>query len=100
MALSLRGLATFDVAVSVLIGLGTVSLVSLAITSPRLVSFIPIQKPVFALDSRQEPYEGILHVRVCAGGWEQSQSLPRSPYRFYLRLLFASRGRGRITRAL
>src|SRR5690349_9604857 len=31
----------------------------------------------FALDSRQEPYEVILHVRICAGGRRQRRSLPR-----------------------
>ena len=29
-------------------------------------------------DSKQEPYEGILHVRICAGGRRQRRSLPRS----------------------
>ena len=33
-----------------------------------------------ALDSRQEPYEVILHVRVCAGGGPQGPSLPRQPF--------------------
>ena len=31
----------------------------------------------FALDSRQEPYEVILHVRICAGGRRKRRSLPR-----------------------
>ncbi len=31
----------------------------------------------FAFDSRQEPYEVILHVRICAGGRRQRRSLPR-----------------------
>ena len=31
----------------------------------------------FAPDSRQEPYEVILHVRICAGGGWQQPSLPR-----------------------
>jgi hypothetical protein len=31
----------------------------------------------FALDLRQEPYEVILHVRVCAGGGPRGPSLPR-----------------------
>ncbi len=30
-----------------------------------------------ALDSRQEPYEVILHVRICAGGRRQRRFLPR-----------------------
>ena len=28
----------------------------------------PYPKDRFALDLRQEPYEGVLHVRICAGG--------------------------------
>ena len=31
----------------------------------------------FTPDSRQEPYEVILHVRICAGGRPQGRSLPR-----------------------
>ena len=38
------------------------------VTFRSLVSFTPIQKTVFALDYRQEPYEGKLHVRICGGG--------------------------------
>lgn len=30
-------------------------------------------------DSRQEPYAVVPHVRICAGGGEQSPSLPRPP---------------------
>ena len=35
---------------------------------PRHALSIHIQVNDFALDSRQEPYEVILHVRICAGG--------------------------------
>src|SRR5450631_3686990 len=31
-------------------------------------------------DSRQEPYAVVPHVRICAGGGEQSPSLPRSAH--------------------
>ena len=43
----------------------------------------------FALDSRQEPYEVILHVRICAGGRRKRRSLPRSylPFVFCILLL-------------
>ncbi len=34
-------------------------------------------REAFALDSRQEPYEVMLHVRICAGGRRQRRSLPR-----------------------
>ena len=37
-----------------------------------------VREAAFALDSRQEPYEVILHVRICAGGRRQRRSLPRS----------------------
>lgn len=38
---------------------------------------IRIQTNDFALDLRQEPYEVMLHVRICAGdGWQQP-FLPR-----------------------
>ena len=40
-------------------------------------SSILIRTNDFALDSRQEPYEVILHVRICAGGRRQRRSLPR-----------------------
>ena len=45
---------------------------------PVPASFILIQTNDFALDSRQEPYEVMLHVRICAGGRRQRRSLPRS----------------------
>lgn len=35
-------------------------------------------REAFALDSRQEPYEVVPHVRICAGGRWQQRSLPRS----------------------
>ena len=44
---------------------------------PVLASSIRIPISDFALDSRQEPYEVILHVRICAGGRRQRRSLPR-----------------------
>jgi hypothetical protein len=36
--------------------------------------FVP---STFTFDLRQEPYEVILHVRICAGGRRQRRSLPR-----------------------
>lgn len=42
-----------------------------------LASSIPIPTNAFAPDSRQEPYEVILHVRICAGGGWQQPYLPR-----------------------
>jgi hypothetical protein len=33
-----------------------------------------------ALDSRQEPYEVVPHVRICAGGRRQRRFLPQSPH--------------------
>ena len=45
------------------------------------VSLIPVQTSGITPDSEQEPYEGILHVRICAGGRRQRRSLPRSSMR-------------------
>ena len=42
------------------------------------ISSIHIQNKDSAPDSRQEPYEVILHVRICAGGRRQRRSLPQS----------------------
>jgi hypothetical protein len=36
-----------------------------------------VRESDFAFDSRQEPYEVILHVRICAGGRRQRRFLPR-----------------------
>jgi len=36
------------------------------------------QTTAFTPDSRQEPYEVVLHVRICAGGGWKQPSLPRS----------------------
>ena len=36
-----------------------------------------VREADFAFDSRQEPYEVMLHVRICAGGRRQRRSLPR-----------------------
>ena len=38
-----------------------------------------IRRSVFSIDLRQEPYEVILHVRICAGDGQQWPFLPR-PY--------------------
>src|SRR5215468_3582753 len=43
----------------------------------RSVSVIPIPPYAYRHDPRQEPDEVILHVRIRAGGAEQSASLPR-----------------------
>ncbi len=40
-------------------------------------SHIRIPTNAFASDSRQDPYEVILPVRICAGGRWQQRSLPR-----------------------
>jgi hypothetical protein len=40
---------------------------------------IPTLTFAIAPDSRQEPDEIVLHVRICAGGRRQRRSLPRSP---------------------
>jgi hypothetical protein len=36
------------------------------------------------MNPRQEPYEGILHVRIRAGGRSQGRSLPRLNFGFSL----------------
>ena len=41
------------------------------------VSSIRIPTIVFLDDLREEPYEVVLHVRICAGGRPQGRSLPR-----------------------
>ena len=51
----------------------------------------------FALDLRQEPYEVILHVRVCAGGGPKGPSLPR--YCYFACSVFRGRPRGRMERS-
>ncbi len=38
---------------------------------------MPASATDFALDLQQEPYEGILHVRICAGGSRQRLSRVR-----------------------
>ena len=46
-----------------------------------LVRMRTIASATARLDPRWKPYAGKLHVRICAGGEEQSSSLPRRPYR-------------------
>ena len=48
-----------------------------AATSLAQINSTLIRKYVFSIDSRQEPYEVILHVRICAGDGQQWQFLPR-----------------------
>jgi len=43
----------------------------------RRVSSIRIPTIVFAIDLKQEPYEVVLQVRICAVGGQQGPSLPR-----------------------
>ena len=61
---------SFGVAASVVAadGLGSVCTASRGFIFLVHASFILIQTNDFALDSRQEPYEVMLHVRICAGG--------------------------------
>src|ERR1700676_2889253 len=44
---------------------------------PSLARIRTIASAMARLDPRWKPYAGKLHVRICAGGEEQSSSLPR-----------------------
>jgi len=49
---------------------------------PSLARIRTIASAMARLDPRWKPYAGKLHVRICAGGEEQSSSLPRPIWGF------------------
>ena len=63
-------------------GLGSECTVWFASISRHHASYTRIQRNDFTLDSRQEPYEVILHVRICAGGRRQRRFLPQSRFTY------------------